>query len=458
MPLDGSLSLAQQIALLPEQQREKVLAELCADEVAASHLLYDWSFWGRPEQMAWGGTWDIWGFVAGRGAGKTRSGSEWVRHKVRKGAKPTRGGLIAPTAGDARDIMVEGPAGILSVFPPDEMPVYEPSKRKITFANGSIALLYSAEEPERLRGPNHHWLWCDEVGSWKYQQRTWDMAQFGLRLGDNPQTLITTTPRPTPVLKEILSDTTGRVQITRATTYANQGNLASAFLRRMKSRYEGTNLGRQELLGELLGDTPGALWSRGLIEKTRLKRPGDVPPFSRIVIGVDPPATDGNGEQDIDNLPEAGIIAVGKGIDGHAYVIEDASVTGTPQTWGAQAVGLYHRHKADRMIAEINQGGQMVEFVIRTIDPNVSYKGVHAAKGKITRAEPIAALYEQGRVHHVGMFGPLEDQMTTYVPGEKSPDRMDALVWAVTELMLEDTFVPDVELHHDIEPSAWRIG
>jgi predicted phage terminase large subunit-like protein len=455
MPDGGSaLSLATQVALLPPDERARILASL-----DPASLLYDWNFWARPDQLPPAGDWQFWGNIAGRGSGKTRSGSEWVRKKVRKGTKPTRGALVAATAGDGRDIMVEGPAGLLSVFPPHERPIYEPSKRKITFpSNGSVALLFSAEEPERLRGPNHHWSWCDEVGSWKYQVRTWDMLQFGLRLGDNPQCLVTTTPRPTPVLRELVSNALGMTVITRSSTYANKGNLAGSFLRKMLLKYEGTNLGRQELMGELINDTPGALWTRGLIESNRIGDPKKVPPMQRIVIGVDPPATSGKENQDMDKLPECGIVVAGKGIDGHAYVWEDASLTGTPDEWGKEVNGVYQRYRADRVIAEVNQGGEMVEYVIRTVNKSISYTGVHASKGKITRAEPIAALYEQGRVHHIGMHGPLEDQMTTYVPGNKSPDRMDALVWALTELMLDDNLASDFAPHIDIEPSNWRIS
>ena len=462
MPLDGTLSKAALVALLPPDERAEVLRD-----IDPNALLYDWRFWARPDQLPPDGAWQYWGFIAGRGAGKTRAGSEWVRSLTDKSLPPTLGALVGPTAASARDVMVEGNSGLLSVFPEHERPVYEPSKRRITFANGSVALLFSAEEPERLRGPQFHWSWCDEVGAWQYQQATWDMLMFGLRLGLNPQCLVTTTPRPTPVLRELLSDKTGMVALTHATTYANKGNLAASFINKIVKRYEGTNLGRQELEGLLITDTPGALWTRGLIEKCRLKpivdpdgtlRMPALPAAVRTLIGVDPPATDGKEDVDPDDLPECGIICAFKGIDGHAYVIEDASITGTPDQWGNQVNGVYTRRGADRVVAETNQGGQMVEFVLRTVNPNISYLGVHASKGKITRAEPIAALYEQGKVHHVGMFADLEDQMTTYVPGKKSPDRMDALVWALTHLMLEDTYAHDFEPHIDTEPSAWRIG
>lgn len=460
MPDGGAnLSRAQRLAMLPPEQRREAVRGI------EDALLWDWEFWARPEQLAPPGLWSVWGYIGGRGAGKTRTGAEWVRSLNAMGKPPTRGALVAPTAADARDVMVEGPSGLLSVFPESERPFYEPSKRRITFKNGSIATLFSAEEPQRLRGPNNHWAWCDEVGAWKYQQATWDMLMFGLRLGDNPQCLVTTTPRPTPVLNEIMLDTTGGSVLTHSTTYANRGNLASSFFSKIIRKYEGTNLGRQELMGELIGDTPGALWTRGLIERHRIDARAEngsvrfdmLPTPLRMVVAVDPPATKGNEEMELDDLPEAGIICAFKGTDGHAYVIEDASIVGSPQEWGSQAVGCYKRHRADRMVAEVNQGGEMVEYVIRSIDSRVSFLSVHASKGKITRAEPIAALYEQGRVHHVGGFPQLEDQMTTYVPGNKSPDRMDALVWALTELMLDDDFSPNFKIVSDVQPSNWRV-
>jgi phage terminase large subunit-like protein len=343
--------------------------------------------------------------------------------------RASRIALVGPTAGDTRDVMVEGESGLLNIFPRRHRPIYEPSKRKVTFSNGAIAMLYSAEEPDRLRGPQHDAGWADELAAWKYPE-AWDMLQFGMRLGVNPQQVVTTTPRPTKLVRDILKDP-GTV-ITRGSTYDNAANLAAPFLKKITAKYEGTRLGRQELNAELLDDNPGALWQRSLIDATRRKR-GEVPPMRRIVVAVDPAVTT---NEDSD---ETGIVVAGLGEDGRGYVLEDLTCKESPAAWTLIALDAYDRWRADRIVAETNQGGDMVEALFRTMNANVSYQGVHASKGKFSRAEPVSSLYEQGKVSHVGSFSLMEDQMCEYNPqvASRSPDRMDALVWALTALMVE---------------------
>jgi phage terminase large subunit-like protein len=378
--------------------------------------------------------------VAGRGAGKTKAGSEWVRRRVKEGFG--RIGLIAPTAGDGRDVIVEGESGILSVsWERDRTvkgdvvgrPLYEPSKRRLTWENGAIAMLFSAEEPERLRGPQHDSLYCDELGSWSNAQDTWDMAMFGLRLGTDPRTMISTTPRPTSLFRQLIKANTSA--ITRATTYANRANLAPAFFRDIVSKYEGTRLGRQELLGELVDDVEGSLWPRSVLEKCCVEREA-VPDLVRVVVGVDPATAEPDGEST--GRAETGIVVAGLGIDGMGYVLDDLSCRATPDAWARRAISGLDRHDGDAIIAETNQGGAMVSSTIRAVRPTVKIVTVHAARGKVTRAEPISALYEQGRVKHVGRFTALEDQMALFtqfgIEGSNTGDRVDALVWALTEL------------------------
>lgn len=428
------------LASLPPQARTKALSQLTDDE--CEQLLHDWRFLAREQQIAPEGDWLTWLILAGRGFGKTRTGAEWVREQVKAGAM--RAHLIAPTASDARDVMVEGESGLLSVCwagdktidgTPLGRPSYEPSKRRLTWANGAIATLFSAEEPERLRGPQAEIIWADELAAWKYLRETWDMAMFGLRLGDNPRTCITTTPKPSSVLREIIKDE--RTAITRGSTFDNAGNLAPTFLRAIKDKYEGTRLGRQELNAELLDDVPGALWTRDMIDAAR--KDVVLPDMQRIVVAIDPSGTAGESD-DGDSI---GIVVAGKGVDGLGYILADRSCKLSPDGWGRRAVAAYHEFEADRIVAERNYGGAMVEHVIKTVDKNVAYTEVVASRGKVVRAEPIAALYEQGRVKHHGDLDLLEDQMcamtgTGYL-GDGSPDRVDAGVWALTELMLGDS-------------------
>ena len=403
-------------------------------------MLWDWTLWARPDQLPpEGDAWRSWLIMGGRGSGKTRSGAEWVRAMVHGewGTKAMRIALIAPTHAEARMVMIEGQSGLLSVHDTDERPLYEPSKRTLTWPNGAVAQVFSAEDYDGLRGPQFDAAWCDELAKWKYAEQAWDMLQFALRLGENPVVVVTTTPRPTRLVKRLVDDA-GTV-VTRATTFANRQNLARPFLKAVCERYAGTRLGRQELNGELIEDNPGALFRRDLIEHHRIRQH---PELKRIVVAVDPPAGFGKGSA------ACGIVCVGLGVDDRAYVLDDVSVQGVrPAKWAARIVALYHARKADRVVAEVNQGGAMVEQVLREVDDELSFRSVHATRGKKARAEPVAALYEQGRVSHVGTFVELEDEMCNVIgEGGKSPDRLDALVWAVSDLMLKRHSEPRVRM------------
>lgn len=417
-------------------------------EAEAVGLAHDWQVWARDEQLPPAGAWLVWLVLAGRGFGKTRTGAEWVLQRVREGAR--RIALVAPTAADARDTMIEGEAGILARAHPHERPLYEPSKRRITFLNGAVATAFSAEEPERLRGPQHDTAWCDELCAWRQAQATWDMMVFGMRLGD-PRICVTTTPRPIALLRSLLADPATRV--TRGSTYDNSANLARRFLDTLRRKHEGTRLGRQELHAELLDDTPGALWTLGLFDRNRVAAaPQDL---VRCVVAVDPQAGEPPEDGSDEAAPgaETGIVAAGADTRGDGYVLADRSGRLSPAEWGERAVLLHDELAADAIVGEVNNGGAMVRFVVesaaaelhrkgRRPTPRVVFRAVTASRGKATRAEPIAALDEQGRVHHVGSLPALEDQCATWVPGQKSPDRLDARVWALTSLLLEDGPAP----------------
>jgi len=394
----------------------------------------------RPAQIPPAGDWQYWLLKAGRGFGKTRVGGEWSIKQARE-VPGCRLALVAPTASDTRDVMVEGESGILSISSDGFMPVYEPSKRRLTWPNGSMATLYSAEEPNRLRGPQHHYAWCDELASWKYPE-AWDMLLFGLRLGAFPRAVITTTPRPIPIIKELMHDP--RCVVTGGSTYENKDNLAPSFITSIVKKYEGTRLGRQELNAEILDDNPGALWHRDVIENLRVR---ECPQLIRVVVGMDPSVT-GNETSD-----ETGIIAGGIAANGHGYILQDASLQASPAEWARAGVRAFYANKADRIVGEVNNGGDLVEVNIRTVDRNIPFTAVHASRGKAIRAEPVAGLYEQGRIHHVGTFPQLEDQMCDWMPGAaKSPDRMDGLVWCIWELFglgLKDEQQQRVYVLHD---------
>jgi phage terminase large subunit-like protein len=401
----------------------------------ADSLEASWPAIARPNQLPPPGDWQVWLLLAGRGFGKTRTLAEWVCQQAGSG-QAGRIALVAATAADARDVLVEGQSGILAVSPPWFRPVYEPSKRRLTWPNGAMATTFSAEEPERLRGPQHGAAVCDELGAWS-RPETWDMLQFGLRLGRYPRCLVATTPRPTKLIRELLAREGRDVTVTRGSTYENRVNLAPGFFDQIIRKYEGTRLGRQELNAELLDDVPGALWSGARLEELRWPVYKSVPDLVRIVIAIDPATTSG------EDADETGIIVAGKDARGHGYVLGDTSGRYPPTDWARLAISLYRQHKADRVVAEVNNGGDMVEATLRMVDPNVAYTAVRATRGKVVRAEPVAALYEQGRIHHIGAFPTLEDQMCGFTPDLDrktagfSPDRVDALVWALTDLLVE---------------------
>jgi phage terminase large subunit-like protein len=418
---------ASSLASLPEAIRNRLVWSLSREQ--AGTLRYEWSYRARQGQLPPPGDWRVWLLLAGRGFGKTRTGAEFVRARIGAGTA-RRVALVAPTAADARDVMVEGESGLLAIAPPWDRPLYEPSKRRLTWPNGAIATLFSADEPERLRGPQHDLAWCDELAAWRYPE-AWDMLMFGLRLGSDPRAVVTTTPRPTKLIRSLLADP--KVVATHGRTAENRAHLAPAFLEQIVKRYEGTRLGRQELDAEILEDMPGALWQRGMIEAARMTAR---PEFTRVVVAIDPAASS------TEHADETGIVVAGRDASGHGYVLGDASGRYAPAEWARAAITAYAAHAADRIIAEVNNGGEMVEATLRMIDPNVPFSAVRAARGKAARAEPVAALYEQGRVHHIGAFAQLEDQMCAFTAGLErraagySPDRVDALVWALTELLV----------------------
>lgn len=430
----------------------------------ADELLHTWELWARPNQLEPepilpnGEHWVTWLILAGRGFGKTRTGSETVIKWVREGTCK-RIALIAQDSADARDVMVEGESGILACSPRDFMPKYEPSKRRLTWPNGAVATLFSAEDFDSLRGPQFDGAWLDELCKWRYASEAWDNLQFGLRLGDHPRQIITTTPRPMKLLKEIIlrSDT----HITKGSTMENLANLAPPFRKQVIDKYEGTRIGRQELNAELLDDLPGALWSRTMLEETRIRpvdsvTPVRLPDFVKVIVAVDPAKEiDGKkrnkeGKVIETRAAETGITVVAKDSNGQGYLLEDLSMNGTPEEWGRIAVQAYDDWAADSIVYEANQGGEMVAAVLRGAAKSakedgvrdtdfVPLKAVHATRGKYVRAEPVSQLYEQGKIHHVGFFPELEDQLCEYTPDGNmgySPDRMDALVWGFTELMV----------------------
>lgn len=391
-------------------------------------VLTDWQEIARPEQLPPDGDWQYWMIKAGRGFGKTRSGAEWVKAKVNNGYK--RIALVGATAADVRDIMVEGEAGILSLYD-DDPPEYIPSKRQLQWSNGAKAYTYSAEEPKRLRGPSHDAAWADELAAWKYATASWDQLMFGLRLGVNPQCCVTTTPRPIKVIKDLIKDS-GSV-VTVGSTYDNKANLAPQFYSKIIQKYEGTRLGRQEIHAEILDDNPDSVFSRNDIDTYRLDSVPEEIQLVMVHVGVDPAVTSG------DDADDTGIVVAGRDSRNppHFYVLGDHTCHKSPMGWAAAAVYSYHNYEANKIVGETNNGGELVRTVIHTVDPSVRFEAVHASRGKVTRAEPVGALYEQGRVHHIGTLPKLEDEMCNWSPdmGE-SPDRMDALVWAITSLTI----------------------
>ena len=403
-------------------------------------LPYLFEFWALDHQLPPEGDWRAWVIMGGRGAGKTRAGAEWVRAQV-EGPKPLDPGrcrtvaLVGETLDQARDVMVFGESGILACSPPDRRPDWQATRRRLVWPNGATAQIFSAVEPEALRGPQFDCAWVDELAKWKKGQDSWDMLQFALRLGEKPQVCVTTTPRNVRVLKELLErDST---VVTSAPTEANAANLAQSFLEEVRTRYAGTRLGRQELDGVLVDEAENALWTTRLLEAGRVR---ELPEMDRIVVAVDPPVT-GRAGSDECGIVVAGAVTQGPVQNWKAYVLADCSVSAaSPGKWASAAIAAMERFGADKLVAEVNQGGDLVTEVIRQIDPLVPVKAVHASRGKVARAEPVAALYEQARVHHCGDLADLEDQMCAMTAqgfdGKGSPDRVDALVWALTELII----------------------
>ena len=411
----------------PETVRNGLIETLSDEECA--ELYYDWSFWARPDQLPPREDWIYWVILAGRGAGKTRVGAEIVRAWSMEFSHVN---LIGPTQDDVREVMVEGESGLLAVCPPEHRPRFSAASQRIDWPNGSVSLLFSADEPDRLRGKQHTKLWMDELAAWR-RPESFDQAAFGLRLGRQPQAIITTTPRANKLIKGLIADTD--TVVTRATTFANKDFLARAFVRRIVARYEGRAIGRQELLAEVIEEAAGALWTRELLDRQR-RGADESHDYALIVIGVDPPARSGP------RADECGIVVVGRKSNGEIHVMADLTSQGeTPGQWGARVGVAYRRYKANRIVAEINNGGEMVVEVLRQAEPNLPVRKVTATRGKFVRAEPVATAYERGIVYHLGAFPALEDQLCTLTPdfdsrtAGYSPDRADALVWAITEIL-----------------------
>lgn len=428
------------LATQPPEERERLLAGL--DAAAAERLAHEWAWTARPEQMAPPGDWSIWLMMAGRGFGKTRAGAEWVRGVAEQDGK-ARIALVGASLHEARSVMVEGESGLLAIAPWWNRPAFAPAMRRLIWPNGAMATLFGAADPEALRGPQFSHGWADEIAKWPHGEAAWDNLMMGMRLGRRPQVVATTTPRPVPLVRALMARAgakdAGDVVATRGRTGDNVAHLAPDFLTRMMKYYGGTRLGRQELDGELIEEIAGAMWSRALIERCRVARLSGASDagalLARVVVGVDPPAGIGR--------DACGIVVVGLDGEGRGYVIADASVEGLgPEGWARAVAGAAAAHGADRVIAEANNGGAMVESVLRAAEANLPVRLVHATRGKVARAEPIAALYEVGRVMHLGAFPALEDQLCGFVSGGgyqgpgRSPDRADALIWALSEIML----------------------
>ncbi|MEY8098444.1 DNA-packaging protein [Falsihalocynthiibacter sp. S25ZX9] len=426
------------LACAEQTIQETFLNELGDESLLALPWLFE--FWALPHQLPPTGDWRTWVIMGGRGAGKTRAGAEWIRSEV-EGARPLDPGrsrrvaLVGETIDQVREVMVFGESGILACSPPDRRPEWQASRKRLVWPNGAIAQIFSAHDPESLRGPQFDAAWVDELAKWKRAEEAWDMLQFGLRLGEMPRQCVTTTPRNVPILKGILGNKS--TVVTQAPTEVNRAYLAASFLEEVRARYAGTRLGRQELDGVLLEDTQGAMWTLGTLDQARVNEADNL---TRIVVAVDPPVTGHKGSDECGILV-VGARTVGEPKDWYAVVLEDATISGAaPSVWAQAALDAMERHGADCLVAEVNQGGDLVESVIRQLDPMVSYKAVRASKGKAARAEPVAALYAQGRVHHLGAFTALEDQMCRMTQqgyeGKGSPDRVDALVWAITNLLI----------------------
>jgi phage terminase large subunit-like protein len=416
----------------------------------AFRLKYTWAAWARDSQIAPDGDWSTWCVISGRGWGKTRTGAEWVIEKAYfyPGCHIA---LVGRTVADVRDVMIKGRSGILAVSPPWFMPTYYPSKRQLVWPNGTTATTYSADEPDQLRGPQHSFAWADERAAWQYDD-AFDQLSFGLRIepaaGVNPQCVVTTTPRNTKAMKDLVSDPS--TVVTKRSTYENKENLSPRFIREIERRYAGTRLGRQEIEGDIIDDIDGALWKRAWIERDRVR---SHPELKRIVVAIDPPAAS---SETSDDPAEAGIIVAGLGIDDHGYVLADYSLIGTPNEWASAALKAYSIFEANSIVGEVNNGGDMVGAIVRNIAKekqmgHIHFKAVRATRGKQLRAEPVSDLYQRGLIHHVGVIPDTEDQQCNWVPGMKSPDRLDALVWAFTELMVRNSIAGGMSIDTDGE-------
>lgn len=432
-------SRAEYLASLPESERAEILSKLSDEQAYA--LLHDWYFWARPEQLPpkqWGkdGCF-VWSLRMGRGAGKTRTGSELFIRAVRFGGYKYPN-LAGATAEDVREIMIEGESGILACAPEDYMPEFIPSLKKLIWPNKVETHIYYGSEPNKARGPQSDYLWCDELSKWQFAEETFDNLLMGLRLGPKPLCMVTSTPKPTKFLMDLekRQDKQGRscTVVTRGRTQDNYKNLSPVFISTIISKYEGTRLGRQELDGEYLNDNPEALWKRSDIDNNRVRQ---IPQLSYVVVGIDPAVTSKEGSDD------TGIIVAGKGTDGHGYILGDYTVHDTPRKWAEAAITAYNKHEANTIIGETNNGGDLVEMNIKAVNSSIPFQSVHSSRGKATRAKPISALYEKNVIHHFGTFSELENQLCEWVPGaEKSPDRLDALVFALTSLEISAPYSP----------------
>lgn len=451
MPAKPRQITADTLRELPSEEVKRLFEQLGPKKV--EELRHDWQFWARDNQLEPEGDWNTWFLNCGRGFGKTRSGVEWVREQVKKGHK--RIAAVASTNSDIERVMVKGESGFLNVcWKGDKthkgqhmgFPEWSPTKRTLTWANGAKVEFYSAEEPERLRGPQFSCAWADELAAWNKADETWDMLQFCLRLGKHPRVCVTTTPKSTSLVRKLLKDP--KTYVITGSTFDNAANLADTYLEAVKTQYEGTRLGRQELYAEVLTENEGALWTADMIDACQIDRK-DLPQLERVVVAVDPAVTS-NVESDL-----TGIVVAGIDINGQGYVLGDYTFKGSPEQWASKAIDLYHTKGASRIVYESNQGKDLIPTLFRTIDPNIPLRGVHASTAKIARAEPVSALYERGRVKHIrnpedpeASLVELETQMTTFEPlgRQKSPDRYDALVWALTDLMLGGYAKPKLTL------------
>src|SRR5882762_2846104 len=418
-------------------------------------LKYTWKAWARDNQLTPPGNWSTWVVRAGRGWGKTRTGAEWVIEKALE-YPGCHIALVGRTVADVRNVMVNGRSGIMPISPIWFQPEYVPSQRRITWPNGSYATTYSADQPDQLRGPQHSFAWADERAAWQYDD-SWDQLMFGLRIdpapGVQPQCVVTTTPRNTKAMKALLKEP--NTIVTKGSTYDNSDNLSKRFIHEIDRKYKGTRLGKQEIDGEVVDDIDGALWKRDWLDDNRVRECSEL---KRVVVAVDPPAASLETSED---PAEAGIIVAGLGVDNQGYMLADYSMIGTPNEWASAAVKAYDIFQADCIVGEVNNGGEMVGTIVRNIAKekklgNIKFKAVRATRGKQLRAEPISDLYQRALIHHVGVFPDTEDQQCNWCPGERSPDRLDANVWAFTELMTGNNAVGGMVVHKPTEEEQER--